>query len=371
MTPKQTKADDRMVEVGRLYRDPRQPGSFGGVGKFFKSLKKAGHAISQRDLQKWMQDEDLYQLHKPSRKSFPRRPIIVQGIDHLWQADLSDLSSLKRYNNNKRFLLFVIDGFSKYAWVKPMKDKTSNSVANAMREILNATDRKPLHLQTDKGGEFLNQPFKNLMVERNINFFTSQNEETKAAFVERLQRTYKSKMYRYFTDRNTLRYADVLDDLTHSYNNTYHTSIGMSPAEVDKKNESAVRRRLCDKWRKASRIREKKKKTFQEGDKVRISVARQTFRKGYLPQWTEEIFTVHKCLKTKPKTYKVIDDNGEVLHGSFYFAELQRVPKKEDRAYRIEEVLKKRKKGKRKQLFVKWKGYPSTFNSWIWEEDLV
>ena len=84
----------------------------------------------------------------------------------------------------------------------------------------------------------------------NINFFTSENEETKAAFVERLQRTYKTKMFRYFTDRNPLRYIDVLEDLTHSYNNTPHSSIGFRPVEVGKEEEKAVGKKICHKWKK-------------------------------------------------------------------------------------------------------------------------
>jgi transposase InsO family protein len=358
----------QLDELSKLYRDPKFPGSFGGVRKFLNAVKENGLNISDDNVKKWMRDEDLYQLHKPSRKTFPRRPIIVQGIDHLWQADLSDVSSLKTHNYGNRFLLFVIDAFSKYAWVTPLKDKTASSLTIAMKDILKKSQRIPLHLQTDKGSEFVNAQMKQLMKDNGINFYTSQNEETKAAFVERLQRTFKTKMFRFFTDRNTLRYMDVLQDLMDSYNNTLHSTTGMKPADVTKKNEGVVRSRLCKIW---SRPLTKKSPPLTKGDKVRLSVARHTFRKGYLPQWTEEIFTVNKVLSTKPTTYKVEDYNGEVLKGSFYLAELQQVPDKPDRVYRIEKVLKTRKVRGRKEYFVKWQGYPKDFNSWVKEVDMV
>ena len=362
-------AGNAAEELGRLYRDPKFPGSFGGVKKFLQAIKEAGVKASEKEVRQWMKDEDLYQLHKPSRKTFGRRPIIVQGIDHLWQGDLSDVSRLKVHNDQNRFLLFVIDGFSKYAWVRPLKDKTAGEITKAMKSILDSSGRTPLHFQTDKGGEFVNRQTKDLTNSRRINFYTSQNEETKAAFVERLQRTFKTKMFRFFTDRNTLRYIDVLQDLMDSYNNTTHSTIGMKPIDVNKNNEAEVRARLCEGWSKVARV--SSKSALREGDKVRLSIARHTFRKGYLPQWTEEIFTIVKKLRTHPITFKVKDYNDEILEGSFYADELQKVPDKADRTYRIEEVLRTRKRGKRKQYLVKWEGYPKQFNSWVWEEDMV
>lgn len=355
-------------EVARLYRLPDQPGSFGGVKKFLLALLKQGYTVTEEGLRKWMTNDDLYQLHKPSRKSFPRRPMIVQGIDHLWQVDLSDVSSLKTHNAGNRFLLFVIDGFSKYGWVRPMKDKSAATVTRAMEEVLDTSSRRPLHIQSDKGGEFVNKPFQDLMKKRNINFYTSQNEETKAAFVERVQRTFKTKMFRFFTDGTTLRYLDVLQDLMRSYNNTIHSSIGMTPTEVNKTNEGDIRKKLSRKWSR----RTDSGGNLREGDQVRLSIARQVFRKGYLPQWTEEIFVVHKRLPTRPTTYRVRDVDGDVLKGSFYVQELLKVPDRgADRTFRIEKVIRTRKRGKRKELFVKWLGYPTKFNSWIREEDMV
>ena len=102
---------------------------------------------------------------------------------------------------------------------------------------------------------------------------------------------------------------------------------------------------------------------------MRLSKAKRTFKKGYLPNWTEVLSTVVKCIETRPPVYLIKDDRGEILEGTFYAEELQKVVKKDD-VYKIEKILKKRKKGRRVQYLVKWLGYPDTFNSWIFKQDL-
>ena len=292
----------------------------------------------------------------------------MQGIDHLWQVDLSDVSSIKEHNDNHRFLLFVIDAFSKYAWVRPLKDKTAATLTIIMKDILERTGRRPLHIMSDKGSEFVNRSFKTMLKTFDVHFYTSQNEETKAAVVERLQRTFKNKMFRYFTDRGTLRYLEVLQDLMTSYNETHHTAIDMAPADVDWKVDDAVRSRLAKKWKNTV---QKETSKIKVGDSVRIAIARAPFRKGYLPTWTEEIFTVVEKKMTRPITYRLKDYGGDLLEGTFYDQELQKVPSEKDRTYRIEKIIRKRTKKGRRELFVKWLGYPSSFNSWIGEQDLA
>jgi hypothetical protein len=153
-------------------------------------------------------------LHKPTRRRFPRRQVVVYGIDHQWQADY--LGKLAYYNKGFKYLLTCIDVLSKYAWVLPLKDKTGTSLKEAFQVIFK-TGRQPICLQTDRD---------------DVHFFTMYNDETKASIVERFNRTLKTKMWKYFTHRETLKYMDVLPDMVESYNRTVHRSIGMPPAEV-------------------------------------------------------------------------------------------------------------------------------------------
>ena len=142
---------------------------------------------------------------------------------------------------------------------------------------------------------FNNTLFQGQLTEYKIKFYTSENDDIKAAVVERFNRTLKTRMYRYFTHSKSYRYVDVLENLVLSYNHTYHSSIGMSPATVNVKNESLVRQKLF-------RIHPKKPKlSFTIGQRVRISKRKQAFEKGYLPGWSEEIF-INKKFTTTPVT---------------------------------------------------------------------
>ena len=135
-----------------------------------------------------------------------------------WQADLVDLSKLKKDNDGMTFLLTVIDVFSKVAWCVPMKNKSAASLVAA----LDTTFSKdwPKTLQTGQGLEFLNKSVQALLKKHGIHHFSTHNAETKASVLERFNRTLKTRMWRYFTKHQTWRYIDVLQDLVQSYNNT-------------------------------------------------------------------------------------------------------------------------------------------------------
>ena len=164
-------------------------------------------------------------------------------------------------------------------------------------------------------------------------------------------------MWRYFTYSKSQKYIDVLDELVDSYNNTYHRSIGMAPSQVtDDKTQEIVDKLYPPKLKPVY--------TFEIGDKVRMSKGKHVFRKGYVQGWTDEIFTITARHPTDPATFGVQDYGGEDIKGKFYAQELQKVTKEDD-VYEIEEVVKTRKRGGKVEYFVKWKGYPSKFNSWV------
>lgn len=343
------------MTLREIYYSPSKAGSFGGVRQL-----QIQSGQTQKSVKQFLSQQDPYTLHKPARRHFTRRKVIVSGIDQQFQADLVDLSKLKRYNRDYRYLLTCIDVFSKYAWAIPLKDKTGKSLVKAFGEIVR--ERKPLQLQTDKGSEFTNRRFQTFLKENQILFFTSFNE-VKAAIVERFNRTLKTKMWRYFTAKNTLKYVDVLQPMLDAYNRSYHRSIKTTPVSVTWKNQDEIWQNLYGKP-----MRERKPK-FQPGDVVRISKNKQVFEKGYLPNWTEEIFTIVKRIPGNPPTYKLKDYHSEELQGSFYEQELQKIVKKDDE-FLIEAILETRKRGKRKQYLVKWLGWPSSFNSWVNESDM-
>lgn len=335
-----------------LYYTPRNPSSLGGVRSLARS---AGKNVKQTE--QWLRSQAAYTLHKPVRYNFPRRKVITGGIGIQYQADLIDLSKLSKFNNGFKFILTIIDVFSKLAFAIPIKSKSSDDVLNAFKRI---KDKLPLYLQTDLGTEFVNRKMQAWLRKNNVNFFTTQNLEIKASIIERWNRTLKNKLWRYFTRYDTSKYVDVLEEIVAGYNNSFHRSIGMPPNKVTHELAPAI-------WRKMySPSKPYKTPKFNIGDQVRLNSTRRVFKKGYLPQWTLEIFSITDHLNTQPPTYTVSDWHGEILQGTFYEQELQLVNKSDD-VYKIDSILKTLKH----KVFVSWKGYPDTFNSWVNKKDLV
>ena len=344
-----------------LYFNIKNPHSYSGLSSLLREVKKRKLKIKDDKVREWLLQQEEYTLHRPIRKKFKRNKVIVTGIDDTWQADLVDITKLANQNNGIKFLLTCIDVFSKFAWVLPLKNKSGKSITEAFKEILET--RQPTKIQTDKGKEFLNSEFLNYLKSKKIKLYTLDSE-LKACIVERFNRTLKEKMWRYFTHVGNKKYSEILPDLVDSYNNSYHRTIGMKPTAVNKKNETKIWDRMYGFNDEDIDIK------FQIGEKVRISKNKKIFEKGYTPNWTREIFIVNKIIPRIPPVYEIKDLNNELIKGVFYEQELQKIYKY-DETFKIEEVIKERVVKGKKQLFVKWLGYPDSFNSWINEQDLV
>ena len=337
------------------YYNEKKPGAFSGATAFQK-------ATQNPKAKKWLLTQDAYTLHKPVRRRFPRRKIIVAGPKQQFQADLIDFSRLQKYNDGFKFILVVIDVFSKYAYVECLKNKSSKSVIAAFSKILKRSGRFST-LQTDLGTEFTNKAFQSWLKDHNIHFFHTHNYEIKASIAERFIRTIKEKLWRYFTYENKRKYTHVIQKLVHAYNHTYHRSIQRSPADVNPSNQESV-------WLTLYGDLRSKKPKLKVGTRVRISMIRRRFEKSHYQGWTEEEFEVAEAFTDDPPYYKIKDLRGETLEGTFYEHELQKVVKN-DNVYKIESILKKRKRKKHQEYFVKWLGYPDSFNTWVRERDLV
>ena len=337
----------RLKEV---YFDPNRVGSYGGVD----ALRRVTHA-PRKIVAQWLSEQDAYSLHKPARRRFKRRCVIVGGMNQQWQADLVDLTTLKDDTDGMTFLLTIIDVFSKRARCIPMPSKSAASLVAAL-QIAFADDR-PQTWQTDRGIEFLNKSVQALFRKRGVHHFSTHDAETKASIVERFNRTLKTRMWHYFTKLQTWRYIDVLPDLVRTYNDTRHRSIGMAPSQVNAKNQEKV-------WQRLYGHDGKGVPKLNVSDRVRVSKYKGTFERNET-NWSEEVFTVHEVHPSEPPVYRLRDDLGDVLDGTFYELELQKVSVPDDKVYRVESVLQRRKVGGRTEALVKWFGYPSKFNSWI------
>ena len=236
---------------------------------------------------------------------------------------------MNKFNKRFRFLLCVINIFSKYACVAPLKDKKGISIVNAFQKILVDSDsseakskgRKPNKIWVDKGSEFYNNSFRKWLKDNDIEMYSIHNIG-KLVVAERFIRTLKNKIYKYMTTISKNVYINKLDDIVNEYNNTYHRTIKMKPFDVK--------------------------------DNTYIDFGKEVYDKD--PKL--------KIKNTIPWTYIINDLNGEEIIGTFYEKELQKSNQKE---FRIEKLLKK----KVDKLYVKWKGDDNSFNSWIDKKDLV
>lgn len=267
-------------------------------------------------------------------------------------------------NKGFRYILNVIDVFSKYLWSIPLKNKTGAVVVEAFKSIVKNSKTLPKFLWVDKGKEFYNQNMDRWLDGHNIKRYSTFGNH-KSCVVERLNRTLKEKMWKRFTAENTRNWVTMIDNLVENYNKSFHTTIGMSPVEarMEKNYQIAVENTLS----KTNKNMNKKPK-FKLNDKVRISRIKSTFEKGYLPNWSEAVYFIHEIKYTTPITYILKDELGEILEGGFYENELQ---KTDQNIYRIEKVLRKKKTNGIEYALVKWMGYSNKFNQWIKIDDLT
>jgi hypothetical protein len=348
--------------LSKIYYNASHPAGFAGARAVLKYTKGK---YSANKVKEWLQSQDTYTLHKPVKIKFKRNKYITNNIDQLWEADLNDMRGLSQYNDGVKYLLSVIDVFSKYGFLVPLKNKTNTCVQEAFENIFKHSGRKPEHLRTDKGTEFNGKNILDFFKKNGINYYTTKNPDVKAAVVERWNRTIKTRMWRYLTHNNTYRYIDVLDDIVNAYNNSVHTTIRMAPAEVNETNVLQVWKNLFSKQTNYTKPR------FKVGDTVRIVKERKHFEKGYETKWSEEIFTVHRIIKHPRPAYELQDLNYETIDGYFYEDEIQKVTVPKTKTFKIDKILDTKGKGSSKKYLVKWKGYSSAFNSWIPASQLV
>ena len=194
---------------------------------------------------------------------------------------------------------------------------------------------------------------KDFLKINNIEMYSPYNEG-ESVVAERFIKTLKNKIFKHMTAISKHVYFDVLDDIIDKYNNTVHRTIKIKPIEVTDDYYAEYNEDPSN----------KKDPKFKVGDHVRISKYKNIFAKGYTPNWPEEVFIINKIKNTVPWTYAISDLNGEEITGSFYEKELQKTSQKE---FRIEKALKR----KGDKLYVKWKRYDNSFNSWINKKDFL
>lgn len=300
------------------------------------------------------------ELHKGARKTFKRRRVILKGIRDLFQADLVEMIPYANVNKGYKYILIVINAFSKYIWAFPIKRKTGKDVTDAIAQIFTQRKNVPKHLQTDNGKEFYNKIFRALMQRYNINHYSTYST-LKSSIVERSNRTLKNRMWKEFSMQGNYKWLHILPKIVADYNNTTHSTTGFKPINVNQKNAKEILNTVYN----YIKVLDPTPRKFRLGDPVRISKYREAFSKSYTPNWSNEIFTIAQVQNTYPRTYLLEDAANQAIYGGFYEHELQHV--KHPDVYLVEKVI--RRKGN--QVLVKWLGLDSRYNSWISKHNIL
>lgn len=336
---------------------------FSGVNALHRESKKQKIRATKQEIKHFLTKQSVYTKHKPIVKKFIRNKTIALGYDSDWQCDLCDIQKLSTYNKGYKYILTCIDVFSKFSFAEPLKTKKPEDIVVSLDHIFKSSKRKCWRLFTDAGGEFVNPTLKNYLNEHQIKHFISRNVETKAAVIERFNKNLKSRLWRYFTYTKTFNWLNVLPSIVKAINSSYNRSIKARPIDMSKEDELRV-------WSEQHNAKSNVKQKLNKGDYVRISKYKTVFEKGYLPNFTSEIFVIVKVLKRIPTVYVIEDLNGETVDGTFYEQELVKVPDTKN-IYEIEKIVKSRHRHGIKEVLIKWKNFSNKFNEWLPESELI
>lgn len=361
----------KLTEVlDNIYYNLKSPASFSNAKKIFIEARKILPNITESEIQKYLNKQYVYTLHKKARKNFIRNPVVAEAPLENFQADLIDynFNPYTKFNEGYNYILTVIDVFSRKAWAIPIKNKSGKTVTEAMEKVIKINT--PLKLQTDKGKEFENSNFKKLMQSYAINHFFTKTTK-KCAIVEIFNKTLKNKLHQHMTRIGKYRYIDSVDDAVNSYNNTEHSSIKMAPNDVNFENTSTVFKNLYNYSSKREMLKAKKKnRKFATGDTVRQKYNLKFHEKGYYPNWTDKIYKVVNIVKGVNKPYfHLEDEKGKKIDKRFYQEEIQKIDK--ETLHLIEKIVGEKFIGKKKFYKVRWKNHDEAFDSWIEAKDLV
>ena len=260
-----------------------------------------------------------------SKKTFPRRRIITQFPFQIFQADLIEYPRRDYIHVNRgfRYILIVIDCFSKVIYAAAVKRKNSSYMAEAFENIFGKLDNFPNSLITDRGLEFYNSRVQLVFQKYGINHYhTKTKTKWKASIAERAIRTIKSRLERYFYKTKSKKWIDFLPKLVKNYNSTPHRTIGMSPDQVTDQNSPEIYKRVF------GDIHLKTTPRLGVGDRVRIIIDKDIFEKGYTQNWTKEIYIINKVIQQAGVVwYEVVDLQNKKVPGIKYFWQLNLVSK--------------------------------------------
>lgn len=293
----------------KLYYNLDEPTAFSSHGPLRKQSGKPSRVV-----QKFLEDQHVYSKHKQLRYKFTRRRTYGDAVFSHIQGDLIEMGEFSRSNRDFRYALSLIDCFSRFAWTIPIKRKTGENMVEALKEVFEKRARMfPTYLVCDKGREFTAAVVKRYLESRNI-LLIHPESEIKCAMIERFNRTWQTRLHKYFTYTNSVRWLDSGEKITNAINKSYHRMIKCTPEDV-----FTGKKQPADQLLRMTTVKSPK---YKIGQMVRMSRTDEVFRKGYRSGWTNEEFQIISALSGSPPVYRLVDLSGEEILGIVYEQEL-------------------------------------------------
>lgn len=354
--------------ITRAYTTPGHPAAFSAPARVAECFN-----ITERQAKWVLEHVEGYTLHREYKQPKKYNPYYVRSRREQVQGDLIDISKIKGDNDDITFLLVLIDIFTKYVWVYPIKSKSAAVMELSMRRWLGEIDTPPKKLMTDRGLEFTNRRVQHLLRSRNVEWQAALGT-MKAAIAERVNKTLQILIYKYLTQNETIRYIDVLPQLVQTYNRRGHRTLeDMSPEDADRPaNQNRVRAIFQNRYTEIAQGRTKNPK-FRVGDLVRLKTEPKKITSSahaYAEQFHGEYFSIIRINRTMPVPLYYLRslDTGEHIRGGLYANELQL---QRGDVWKIERVLNRRTRRGVREILVKWKYFSEQHNEWIPETNVV
>nr|CAD2195490.1 unnamed protein product [Meloidogyne enterolobii] len=356
--------------LNNLYNNPNSPAAYSGIDSLWHEAKKVYKHIPRYVIEHFLEGHRTYSLMRPRRVNFKRARTIASGFMTDVQVDLADMQSLAQHNKGNRYILLGIDVLSKRLFATPLKTKGAKDVIEAFKKLFEQMPMIPYRIFSDKGKEFKNKLIDEYFEQEDIHKLEATHSIVKASLAERAIRNLKQRLYRYFSQNKSLNWIDVLVQIIDGINHSICRVHGMRPIDINFENAQKVWKKIYGNALSTKSVNKNYKK-FKEGDYVRKSFEKGQFEKGYIPNWGDEIVQVDKIIgHSKPIIYKLKNNLGNRIKGSFYKEQLARVRKDAETEYRIEKIYRKRTRDDgTKEVLVKFIGYP--IREWIPETELV
>lgn len=349
--------------LSEIYSNHRSPGGLASQKLLLREARKRNKDVTAEDVRKFLHSNETYTKFYKGRSKIETN-MVLSYLDTKHYMDLAFFTNFRKQNKGFAYLLVVVDSFSRFIMARVLKTKECREVAAAYRDILTTTQRIPVEVISDMGGEFLGKPMRNIYEHFRIKHRVAKNTSVKAAMAESSIFRIKNKMLKYFSSNKTYNWSSAVNGIVESLNLTYIHSIGTCPANVTHQNAEEVFQRLYKRYI-AQGTRQPK---FSLNSIVRVSHGKQGFRKGTESRYTDELFRVKKIINYPIPVY-ILESlkTGEEIDGIWYSEELVEFLK-DTETFPIQRVIRKRKRNGENEFLVKFKGYKELY--WIPARDL-